>query len=200
MSSSPFRQPPTRRLRIFLSYAREDQVAVQSVQAGLDALHHETWIDRKLDGGQAWWDEICKQICSCDAMLVAVSPALLESDAAVRERAYARRLGKPLLPVLVAPVLTDLLPPDLAPLQLVDYTNVGPMTGFQLAGALAALPPAPPLPDRLPDPPPVPTSYLVAGRPGPQAVAVAGGALGAGGDAEPQTTSISRHVIAYNLE
>ncbi|MEU7811081.1 TIR domain-containing protein [Pseudonocardia sp. NPDC049154] len=144
----------------FLSYARADQEAVHALEQGLEALHYQIWIDRKLDGGQAWWDEILARIRACDLMIAAVSPALLESEAAAREREYARKLGKPLLPILVAPIMTDLLPPDLAPLQLIDYTQVGPLTGFHLAGALAALPAAPPLPDPAPSPPPVPVSYL----------------------------------------
>jgi hypothetical protein len=84
-----------KRLKIFLSYARVDQPALQAVQEGLEALHHQLWIDRKLDGGQDWWNEILAQIRSCDAIIVAVSTALLESDAAEKEREYARRLGKP---------------------------------------------------------------------------------------------------------
>lgn len=148
------------RLRLFLSYARDNKEAMRPVVEGLETLHHEIWIDKKLDGGQAWWEEILMQIRGCDAMIVAVSPALLESEAATRERGYARQLGKPLLPVLIAPLLTDLLPSDLAPLQLIDYTNIGPMTGFQLAGSLTALPPTPPLPNPLPTPPLVPVSYL----------------------------------------
>ena len=147
-------------LHLFVSYARADKEALRAVVEGLETLHHEIWIDHKLDVGQAWWDEILSQIRSCDAMIIAVSPALLESDAATKEREYARQLGKPLLPILVAPLLTDLLPPDLAPVQLVDLTNIGPLTGFQLAGALAALPPVSSLPDPLPPPPSVPVSYL----------------------------------------
>jgi hypothetical protein len=69
-------------------------------------------------------------------------------------------VGKPLLPVIIRPVLSELLPPDLAPLQAIDYTAPGPNAAFELAGALYSLPPARPLPDPLPDPPPVPISYL----------------------------------------
>jgi hypothetical protein len=151
------------RLRLFMSYARVDAQAVRQVEEGITSLHHEIWVDRKLSGGQDWWDEILSRIRACDAMVVAVSPALLESDAAAKERVYARQLGKPLLPVLVAHLPTDLLPPDLASLQLIDYTDLGPATGFQFAGALAILPPAPPLPEPLPAAPLVPVSYL-AGR------------------------------------
>ncbi|MFI7543450.1 TIR domain-containing protein [Actinoplanes sp. NPDC049599] len=154
-------QPLTgRSLQLFVSYARADKNVVHEVEDGLETLHHAFWIDRKLDGGEAWWNQILARIRECDAMIIAVSPALLESDAATKEREYARQLGKPLLPVLIVPVLTDLLPPDLAPLQLVDYTNAGPLAAFQLAGAIAALPPAPPPPNPMPLPPAVPLSYL----------------------------------------
>lgn len=148
------------RLRLFISYARADAAAVRLVEEGLETLHYALWVDRKLDGGQAWWNEILQRIRDCDAVIAAVSPSLLDSQAAALERAYARALGKPLLPILVAPLLTELLPADLAPLQLIDYTTASPANAFQLAGALASLPSAPPLPDPLPPPPAVPVSYM----------------------------------------
>jgi len=155
-----------RRLHVFISYAREDSTALRTLRDGLETLNHEVWVDQKLNGGQDWWDRILQRIRECDVMIIAVSPALLESDAAVRERQYARLLGKPLLPALVDPVLPEFLPPDIAPLQMVDYTSLGPMTGFQLAAALAALPSAPPLPEPLPEPParPVPPLAELAQR------------------------------------
>jgi len=148
------------RLSLFMSYARSDFEAVRMVEEGIETLHHQVWIDRRLDGGQDWWDEILERVRACDAMIIAVSPALLESDAAAKERSYARQLGKPLLPVLVAPLFTDLLPSDLASLQLINYTDATQLTAFRLAGALARLDPPPPLPDPLPPAPVVPVSYL----------------------------------------
>jgi hypothetical protein len=145
---------------LFVSYARADRDALRSLEHGLESLHNEVWIDRKLDGGQVWWDEILRRIRDCNAMVVAISPALLDSDAAGKERQYARLLGKPLLPVLIEPVLSDILPPDLAELQFVDYTSNSQLTAFQLASALMLLPPTAPLPDPLPPSPSVPVSYM----------------------------------------
>jgi TIR domain len=150
----------TRVLQLFCSYAREDREGVRALLDGVRHLRHQVWVDERLSGGQAWWDEILAQLRKCDAMLIAVSPALLESQASALERQYGSRVGKPLLPVIIRPVLADLLPPDLAPLQAIDYTAPGPNAAFELAGALYSLPPARPLPDPLPDPPPVPISYL----------------------------------------
>jgi hypothetical protein len=150
----------TRVLQLFCSYAREDREGVRALLDGVRHLRHQVWVDERLSGGQAWWDEILAQLRKCDAMLIAVSPALLESQASGLERQYGSRVGKPLLPVIIRPVLADLLPPDLAPLQAIDYTAPGPNAAFELAGALYSLPPARPLPDPLPEPPPVPISYL----------------------------------------
>jgi TIR domain/Protein of unknown function (DUF2510) len=158
---SVLQQPgETRVLQLFCSYAREDREGVRALLDGVRHLRHQVWVDERLSGGQAWWDEILAQLRKCDAMLIAVSPALLESQASALERQYGSKVGKPLLPVIIRPVLADLLPPDLAPLQAIDYTAPGPNAAFELAGALYSLPPARPLPDPLPDPPPVPISYL----------------------------------------
>lgn len=145
---------------VFMTYAREDLTLVQGLRTGLQRLQHEVWVDDRLSVGQAWWTEILRQIRRCDAVVVAVSPALLESAASAAERRYALQLGKPLLPVCLRAVRTALLPPDLAPLQLVDYCTPGADAAFELAHALSRLPASPDLPDPLPDPPPVPLSYL----------------------------------------
>lgn len=144
----------------FVSYTREDRPHLQSAIQGIERLNHAVWIDERLTGGQEWWDEILHQIRTCDAVLVAMSPALLDSEAAAAERQYARALGKPLLPVIIRPMLSDLLPADLAPLQFVDYATPDASTAFELASAVASLPPAAPLPDMLPAAPPVPRSYV----------------------------------------
>jgi len=160
MMAAPQQALIGRQLHVFISYAREDSAVVRTLQDGLETLNHKVWFDQRLNGGQDWWDRILQQIRECDVMIIAVSPALLESGAAVKEREYARLLGKPLLPAQVNPVLPELLPADIAPLQMVDYSNLGPMTAFQLAAALAAVPPAPPLPEPLPEPPARPMSPL----------------------------------------
>jgi hypothetical protein len=145
---------------LFLSYATADIEHLGLLREGIEMLHYTLWIDRNLDPGHVWWEDILEQIRNCDAVIVAVSPALVESDAASRERWYARQLGKPVLPVIVAPVKNEVLPADLATIQFVDLISPDQKGGFRLSNALAALPPAPPLPDPLPEPPPAPISYM----------------------------------------
>ncbi|MGZ4650642.1 MAG: TIR domain-containing protein [Kineosporiaceae bacterium] len=147
-------------LRLFVTYAREDRPLVEQLRAGLQRLRHEVWVDDRLSGGNLWWDQILLQLRQCDAIVVAVSPALLESQASTLEREYAGRLGKPVLPVCVRPVRPELTPPDLAAVQMVDYTEPDATAAFELADALTHLPSAPELPEPLPEPPLVPLSYL----------------------------------------
>jgi hypothetical protein len=147
---------PTRRL--FVSYAREDREAIRPVIEGIERLNYAVWVDGKLSGGKVWWDEILSQIRSCSGLVVPISPALLDSEACKSERDYAAALGKPILPVMI--VTINALPSDLARLQVVDYTTPGADAAFELAGALVALPATPPLPEPLPESPPVPKSYL----------------------------------------
>ena len=146
--------------RLFVTYARGDRDLVDRLAAGLQRLGHEVWLDKRLSVGQEWWAEILNQIRLSEAIVVALSPALLESPASAAERGYAVQLGKVLLPVCVRPVRNELLPPDLAPLQIVDYCAPGPDAAFELADALAHLPASPALPDPQPKPPPIPVSYM----------------------------------------
>jgi hypothetical protein len=144
---------------VFVSYAREDATRVKELIHRLPRLGHQVWMDESLRGGQSWWDEILAQIAGCDVFLAVVSPASLSSVACQRERKYAHDLGKPVLPVAVERV-TQAMPRELSLRQVVDYSIPGEDAAFALAGALAGLPPAPPLPERLPPPPATPLSYL----------------------------------------
>jgi hypothetical protein len=164
VEAGPGKQPDAERregtLRLFVTYAREDRPLVDQLRVGLQRLRHEVWMDNRLSVGEEWWLEILAEIRRCDAIVVALSPAVLESQASALERDYGRRLGKVVLPVCVRPVRSDLLPPDLAKLQMVDYSDPGPAAAFELADVLAHLVPVRRLPDPLPEPPPVPMSYL----------------------------------------
>jgi hypothetical protein len=147
-------------LHLFISYARADRERLLQLRAVLKSLHHEVRVDDRLTVGQEWWNEICQQIRNCDVMVVALSPALVESQASINERDYARALGKVLLPVLLRPVRPESLPPDLALLLPVDYTEPGVDADSELAEALDKLPASPALPEPLPPTPELPMSYL----------------------------------------
>src|SRR5689334_14025170 len=52
--------------RLFISYARRDAPAVNDLHRDLARADHQVWLDRKLEGGQRWWDEILKEIQKCE--------------------------------------------------------------------------------------------------------------------------------------
>jgi len=146
---------------LFVSYARGDREAVQSLAGDLGSLDYDVWYDDKLTGGQSWWDELLLKIQHCDVYALAVSPDSLQSQACRLERAYAMALDKNIVPILIADdVNMDLLPPDLARIQLVDYRLADKQALVRLLRTLTRLPDPRPLPSPLPPPPAIPLSYL----------------------------------------
>jgi hypothetical protein len=143
--------------QLFISYARENRPDVDELVRDLEALGYPAWVDSLLRGGQTWWEEILRRIAECDAFVAIVSQHTLNSVACRRELEYALALNKPVLPLAVER-LPDALPRTLSMRQIVNYSKSGREAAFALAGALATLPPAPPLPDQLPEPPPAPLS------------------------------------------
>lgn len=146
--------------QVFVSYSRSDAERVDALVEGLRQLRYDVWLDEELTGGHAWWDAILSRIRASGAVLVAVSPAALESVAVRQEYEYGHATGRPLLPVVVDTVRLETLPPLLAPLQVVDCRQPDMKSAFALAAALTALPGPQALPQPLPKPPPVPISYL----------------------------------------
>ena len=146
---------------LFISYSRQNEAVAATLVSDFEALGHVVWLDRELSGGQAWWDQILAKIRECDAFVFLLAPKSVSSTACQREFAYANELGKPVLPVLVCDgVSMNLLPPELARLQHLDYRNQDRDAAFRLARALGSLPAPKPLPNPLPSPPDVPISYL----------------------------------------
>jgi hypothetical protein len=146
---------------IFVSYARESDAAVQSLATDVEALDHTVWVDHDLKGGREWWDQILTHIRDCNVFMMTLSPESLSSAACKREYTYAAELGKPILPVLIAEgVSVQTLPSRLSQIQYVDYRKRDVASALRLANALGAVPPAPALPDPLPEPPAAPLSYL----------------------------------------
>ena len=121
----------------FLSYSRADKDRLGHLLRGLDRLHHHVWMDEQLEGGQQWWDEVLGQIRGADAMIIALSPAALESTACLLEFRYAAALGRPVVPVMIEPFNPDLLPSELARVQLVDFTTGNEQAPFDLMAALS---------------------------------------------------------------
>jgi hypothetical protein len=153
-------RPQGKQRRLYLSTSRNDGETLQPLLKGIALIGHDVWNGEEISADVPRWGEILRSIRECDAMVVALSPHLVSSDAAARERWYAQRLGKPIVPVMVAEMEVMDLPSEFAGLQILDLTN-NPLALIQLDKALSELPPAPPLPTPLPSPPEAPISYLL---------------------------------------
>lgn len=143
--------------KIFISYRRKDGLAVEALMGAINAMgDYDIWFDGYIRGGQHWWDEIVKQLQNADIVILALSPAYLESVPCEEERRYAQALGKVIIPVLIDPELDMGAIKDtiISLRQIVEY-HTHERNRQALQEALEAAEPQS-LPDSMPDPPPEP--------------------------------------------
>jgi formylglycine-generating enzyme required for sulfatase activity len=67
----------------------------------LQSLGFEVWIDERLDYGSQWPQELQKQLDSCSAFVLVMSPHSYSSDWVQNELLRARRKQKPIFPLLL---------------------------------------------------------------------------------------------------
>jgi len=106
-------------MKIFLSYASEQQAAAESIQLGLVESGHEVFFDRgSLAAGAPYLTRIAAEIQACDILIFLVSPESVAagrytlSELDLARRKWAHPSGH-LLPVLVAPTPMASIPPYL---------------------------------------------------------------------------------------
>jgi TIR domain len=87
---------------VFISYARRDSALVDRLELSLRSAGYNTWVDRgNLLAGREWPPELQQALDRCAALIVAVSPDALRSDAVRREYTYTLGAGKPVLGALI---------------------------------------------------------------------------------------------------
>ena len=139
-------------MEVFVSYARRDAEAVARLRSDIERARNGVWIDRELEGGEQWWDQILEHIRSCGLFVFALSEDSAHSRACRKELAYAQALHRPTLPVLVGDVDVELAPAPIPSLQIVDYRQRTADSAIELSIAIRDVQPVP-LPELLPDPP-----------------------------------------------
>jgi hypothetical protein len=143
-------------MRIFISYARSDAIAVRQLHRDLGMAGHDAWLDERLEGGQDWWQEILEQISNCALFVLAVSPDSIQSRACGAELEHAVAVCRPILPVRLCDVDLQSAPDPVPALEVVDYRERTPEVVIELTTAINRTPESVPLPDPLPGPPPPP--------------------------------------------
>lgn len=114
-----------RKTRVFLSYSRKDIEFAQLLQTELQAQGFHPMLDKTdIAPGENWQDRLSKLIIEADAIVFSVSPNSAASKICGWEIAEAERLGKRIIPVVVDPVDTGLLPEALTRLNFIFFTDV----------------------------------------------------------------------------
>jgi hypothetical protein len=86
---------------IFISYSHKDTKYAHELADQLKRMGFEIWIDERLDYGSQWPHEIQKQLDSCDAFLLIMTPRSFASDWVQSELQRAKRKVKPIFPLLL---------------------------------------------------------------------------------------------------
>ena len=86
---------------VFISYSHRDTEYAHALAAHLQEKGFEVWIDERLDYGAQWPQELQKQLDTCSAFVLIMSPRSYASDWVQSELQRARRKGKPLFPLLL---------------------------------------------------------------------------------------------------
>ncbi|MGZ9226882.1 MAG: toll/interleukin-1 receptor domain-containing protein, partial [Anaerolineales bacterium] len=86
---------------IFISYSHDDTEYAHALADHLHTLGFEVWIDEHLDYGAQWPQELQKQLDSCLAFILIMTPRSYASEWVQSELQRARRKLKPVFPLLL---------------------------------------------------------------------------------------------------
>jgi hypothetical protein len=120
-------------MKLFISYARDDEDRVRPVVDLLRAAGHEVWFDDQLLPGQAWQEELAVAIRGNEAFVYMLTTAAVESEWCQWEFATAIDMSKPIIPVLLDAATA--LPDPLARYQCADFTAAPGTQAFAMATA-----------------------------------------------------------------
>jgi TPR repeat protein len=136
--------PDRGKLRVFISYSRDDLDFADQLDAALNACGFECVIDRHgISGGEEWKRRLGNLISEADTVVFVLSPTSARSEICAWEVEEATRLGKRILPVNCRPLEGTSPPPRLRALNYIFFyadpkvSDSGFGTG--LASLLAAL-------------------------------------------------------------
>ena len=136
--------PDRGKLRVFVSYSRDDLDFADQLDAALNAYGFECIIDRQdISGGEDWKRRLGNLISEADTVVFVLSPTSARSEICAWEVEEAARLSKRILPVNCRPLKGASPPPRLRNLNYIffhaDPKAPGSGFGTGLAKLVAAL-------------------------------------------------------------
>src|SRR5262245_47157521 len=114
--------PDKGKLRVFISYSRDDLYFANQLDAALKAYGFECFIDREgISGGEEWKQRLGNLIGDADTVVFVLSPTSASSEICAWEVGEAARLGKRILPVNCRPLEGAIPPPRLRDLNYIFF-------------------------------------------------------------------------------
>ena len=112
----------TEKLRVFISYSRDDLAFADQLDATLKLVGFNTTIDRHgIDPGEDWRTRLGGLIRDTDTVVFVLTPSSARSDICAWEVEEAKRLGKRILPVVPRSLDGAGAPPGLAALNYIYF-------------------------------------------------------------------------------
>ncbi|MFN0219467.1 MAG: toll/interleukin-1 receptor domain-containing protein [Hyphomicrobium sp.] len=132
------------RLKVFISYSRDDLDFADQLGAGLEVCGFDATIDRhEITGGEAWRERLSGLIRDADTVLFVLSPKSAASEICGWEVSEAAIHNKRILPIVCTPLDDVAPPPQLRDLNYIFFYREAkaPGSGFGsgLAQTVAAL-------------------------------------------------------------
>jgi hypothetical protein len=110
------------KLRVFISYSRDDLRFADQLNAALNAYGFECFIDRQgISGGEDWKGRLGNLIRDADTVVFVLSPSSAGSEICAWEVEESARLGKRILPVVCRPLAGASPPPRLRDLNYIFF-------------------------------------------------------------------------------
>jgi hypothetical protein len=136
--------PDKGKLRVFVSYSRDDLKFADQLDAALNAYGFECVIDRHgISGGEDWKRRLGSLISEADTVVFVLSPTSANSEICTWEVEEAERLAKRILPVICKPLEGASPPPQLRERNYIFFYEDPKVSdsgfGTGLAGLVAAL-------------------------------------------------------------
>jgi hypothetical protein len=143
IASQPASRPdaPNRdKLRVFISYSREDLDFADQLAAALDSSGFECFIDREgISGGEAWKRRLGNLISEADTVVFVLSPDSARSETCNWEVEEAARLNKRILPANWRSLESVSPPPRLRDLNSIFFYKEPKVPGSGFGTGLANL-------------------------------------------------------------
>jgi WD40 repeat protein len=128
------------KLRVFLSYSRDDLEFADQLDAALRACGFDCTLDRhSVSGGEEWKRRLGSLISEADTVVFVLSPSSARSEMCAWEVKEAGRLNKRILPVICRPLLEATPPPRLQELNFIFFHAESKVPGSGFGTGLAQL-------------------------------------------------------------